>query len=113
MHQAVQYQVEKLDWDDCKAYVRRVNVDYYTDADMNVEVKIIDVYERDLENDFTAIFYYYGYIGFGLYILFILYFAYIGIKTMILKPIKVVSPKFIILTFTIHVSIPTCKLLIR
>lgn len=45
MHQAIQYQVEKLDWDDCKAYVRRVNVDYYTDADMNVEVKIIDTYE--------------------------------------------------------------------
>lgn len=67
--------------------------------------KIIDVYERDLENDFTAIFYYYGYIGFGLYILFILYFAYIGIKTMILKPIKVVSPKFIILTFTILLSL--------
>ncbi len=46
MHQAVQYQVEKLDWDDHKAYVRKVNVDYYTDADMNVEVKVIDVYEN-------------------------------------------------------------------
>ena len=51
MHQAVQYQVEKLDWDDCKAYVRRVNVDYYTDADMNVEVKIIDVYENSSSGD--------------------------------------------------------------
>ncbi len=46
MHQGTQYQVEKLDWDDHKAYVRRVNVDYYTDADMNVEVKVIDIYEQ-------------------------------------------------------------------
>lgn len=45
MHQGVQFQVEKLDWDDNKAYVRRVSVDYYTDADMNVEVKVTDVYE--------------------------------------------------------------------
>ncbi len=43
MHQGVQYQVEKLDWDDRKAYVRKVNVDYYTDADMNVEVKVMDI----------------------------------------------------------------------
>lgn len=46
MHQGVQYQVEKLDWDDHKAYVRKVNVDYYTDADMNVEVRVTDVFEN-------------------------------------------------------------------
>lgn len=72
---------------------------------LGINHKVIDDYGKDLENDFTAIFYYYGYLGFGLYILFILYFAYLGIKTMILKPIKVVSPKFIILTFTILLSL--------
>lgn len=46
MHQGVQFQVEKLDWDDHKAYVRKVNVDYYTDADMNVEVRVTDVFEN-------------------------------------------------------------------
>ncbi len=46
MHQAVQYQVEKLDWDDHKAFVRKVNVDYYTDADMNVEVRVTDVFDK-------------------------------------------------------------------
>lgn len=46
MHQGVQYQVEKLDWDDHKAYVRKVSVDYYTDADMNVEVRVTDVFEN-------------------------------------------------------------------
>ena len=65
----------------------------------------INKYERDLENDFTAIFYYYGYIGFALYCLFILYFAYLGIKVLITKPIKLVSPRFIVLTFTILLSL--------
>lgn len=72
---------------------------------LGINHKFIDDYGKDLENDFTALFYYYGYLGFGLYILFILYFAYMGIKTMILKPVKVVSPKFIILTFTILLSL--------
>lgn len=30
IHEGIQYQVERLDFDDKKAYVRRVNVDYYT-----------------------------------------------------------------------------------
>lgn len=62
---------------------------------------IITSYQRDVENDFTGIFYYYGYIGFSLYVAFILYFAYKGIKTMVLKPIKIVSSRFVIFTFAI------------
>ncbi len=58
MHQAVQYQVEQLDWDDHKAYVRKVNVDYYTDADMNVEVRVTDVYEnRDMPEGSISVSY--------------------------------------------------------
>ena len=35
MHEGQQYQVEKLDFTEKKAYVRSVDVDYYTDADLN------------------------------------------------------------------------------
>ncbi len=47
MHEGVQYQVEKLDFEDKKAYVRRVNVDYYTDANLAVDLKVIDVLRED------------------------------------------------------------------
>lgn len=47
MHEGIQYQVEKLDFDDKKAYVRRVNVDYYTDASLAVDLKVIDVFRED------------------------------------------------------------------
>lgn len=43
MHEGQQYQVEKLDFAQKKAYVRSVDVDYYTDADLNTSVKVIDV----------------------------------------------------------------------
>ena len=47
MHEGQQYQVEKLDFDDKKAYVRKVDVDYYTDAHIAVELKVIDVFRED------------------------------------------------------------------
>ena len=46
IHDARQYQVEKLDFDDKKAYVRQVDVDYYTDANLNVDVAVIDVFRE-------------------------------------------------------------------
>ncbi len=46
LHEGQQYQVEKLDYDACKAFVRRVEVDYYTDADMNVSLSLLDVAEE-------------------------------------------------------------------
>ena len=42
LHGGNQYQVEKLDFDACKAYIRSVDVDYYTDADMNVSIGVLD-----------------------------------------------------------------------
>lgn len=47
MHEGEQYQVEKLDFDDKKAYVRKVDVDYYTDASLAVDLKVIDVFRED------------------------------------------------------------------
>lgn len=47
IHEGQQYQVEKLDFDDKKAYVRKVDVDYYTDANLAVDLKVIDVFRQD------------------------------------------------------------------
>ena len=41
MHQGTQFQVEKLDWEEKKAYVREVEVDYFTDANLAVELKVL------------------------------------------------------------------------
>ena len=46
LHDARMYQVEKLDMDSCKAYIRAVDVDYYTDADLNVSLHILDELEQ-------------------------------------------------------------------
>jgi len=43
MHQGVQYQVEKLDWEEKKAFVREVQTDYYTDANLAVDLKVLEV----------------------------------------------------------------------
>ncbi len=42
LHGATQYHVDRLDWDEQKAYVRRVNVDYYTDAELAVKLTVLD-----------------------------------------------------------------------
>ena len=50
MHEAQQYQVEKLDFDACKAYIRQVDVGYYTDSDLNINLSLLDI-EREEERD--------------------------------------------------------------
>ncbi|MCC7104862.1 MAG: DEAD/DEAH box helicase [Chloroflexi bacterium] len=46
LHLGEQYQVERLDWENQKAYVRRVDVDYYTDASLAVAVRVLDVFDE-------------------------------------------------------------------
>ncbi len=46
MHEGRQYQVEKLDFDDHKAYIRAVDVDYYTDADLSTSLRVLDVFSK-------------------------------------------------------------------
>ncbi|MFT8321180.1 MAG: DEAD/DEAH box helicase [Bacillus sp. (in: firmicutes)] len=46
LHQGIQYQVEKLDWEEKKAFVREVSVDYYTDANLAVSLKVLEVDEE-------------------------------------------------------------------
>jgi DEAD/DEAH box helicase domain-containing protein len=43
LHQGNQYQVEKLDWEEKKAFVREVDVDYFTDANLAVQLKVLEV----------------------------------------------------------------------
>ena len=56
MHEGRQYQVEKLDFDACKAYIRQVDVDYYTDADLNISLSLLDIEDSAEEAGFTRTF---------------------------------------------------------
>lgn len=49
MHEGQQYQVEDLDFDDKKAYIRRVDVGYYTDADLTTSLKVLDEFDSEGE----------------------------------------------------------------
>lgn len=48
LHDGQQYQVEKLDFEHKKAYIRQVDVGYYTDADLNVSLRVL---EKDREDN--------------------------------------------------------------
>ena len=45
MHQGQQHHVERLEFDHRKAYVKRVNVDYYTDAIRYTQVHVLEIAE--------------------------------------------------------------------
>jgi DEAD/DEAH box helicase domain-containing protein len=42
LHQGIQFQVEKLDWEEKKAFVREVDVDYFTDANLAVQLSVLE-----------------------------------------------------------------------
>ncbi len=45
IHESTQYHVDKLDWDERKAYVNRVDVDHYTYADRAVTLKPLEEFD--------------------------------------------------------------------
>jgi DEAD/DEAH box helicase domain-containing protein len=45
LHQGQQYQVERLDFAERRAYVRRVNLEYYTDAIRYTQVRVLEAAE--------------------------------------------------------------------
>jgi DEAD/DEAH box helicase domain-containing protein len=47
LHQGQQYHVERLDFDQRKAYVKPVNVDYYTDAIRYTQVRVLEIAEEE------------------------------------------------------------------
>ena len=56
MHEGQQYQVEQLDFDACKAFIRQVDVGYYTDADLNVSLSLLEVEEEREEHGIRSAF---------------------------------------------------------
>jgi DEAD/DEAH box helicase domain-containing protein len=48
LHEARQYHVERFDYDHRKAYVRRVDSDYYTDAIDYTQVKVLQEFEGEV-----------------------------------------------------------------
>jgi len=47
LHQTAQYTIDKLDLEDRKAYARPVEVDYYTDAQIKVDLKVLDTFRHE------------------------------------------------------------------
>jgi DEAD/DEAH box helicase domain-containing protein len=47
IHQGQQYHVERLDFEQRKAYVKPVNVDYFTDAIRYTEVRVLEIAEQE------------------------------------------------------------------
>jgi DEAD/DEAH box helicase domain-containing protein len=47
IHQGQQYHVEQLDFEQRKAYVKRVNVDYFTDAIRYTQVRVLEIAEEE------------------------------------------------------------------
>ena len=61
----------------------------------------------DLENDWPAIYFYYGYLGFGLYAAFLLYYVWLILKRL-LKDFKgtiTLENFFLLLLFFLHVGL--------
>lgn len=56
LHEGVQFQVEKLDWEHKKAYVRQVDVEYYTDANLAVQLKVLEI-DRTREQPLSSVHY--------------------------------------------------------
>lgn len=57
LHQGIQYQVEKLDYEEKKAFIREVDVDYYTDANLAVSLKVL---EEDKQKSYSVMDVAYG-----------------------------------------------------
>ena len=51
LHQGTQFQVEKLDWEEKKAFVREVDVDYFTDANLAVQLKVLEEDKLRMQDD--------------------------------------------------------------
>jgi DEAD/DEAH box helicase domain-containing protein len=47
LHQGEQYHVERMDFDERKAYVKRVDVDYYTDPIRYTQVRVLEIAEEE------------------------------------------------------------------
>lgn len=56
LHEGIQYQVEKLDYEHLKAYVKQVDVEYYTDANLAVQLKVLEI-DQTTEKEAVSVHY--------------------------------------------------------
>lgn len=49
VHDGRQYHADRLDWEELKAYVRPVDVDYFTDAHLAVELRVLEEWDGEEE----------------------------------------------------------------
>ncbi|MGE5380717.1 MAG: DEAD/DEAH box helicase [Methylocystaceae bacterium] len=54
LHQGETYQVSRLDYEGCRAYVQAVTVDYYTDADLAIDIKVLDEFVTRRQGPLTS-----------------------------------------------------------
>lgn len=104
----------EMAWEDSDLFTKCFGYEYITliesadkiDPATGETEEITTVY--DLENDFPAVFYYSGYVGFAIYIAFIAYFALLIIVGVITRFKKLVTPESgmvgIIFTLSLGVS---------
>src|SRR5207245_314193 len=53
LHESKQFQVERLDWENAKAYVREVKVEYYTQAGESMRIRVLDAFAEQSAPDFA------------------------------------------------------------
>jgi len=85
-------------WDDCDSLTKLVGFE------------VSDIWFNggtDLENDWPAIYYYYGYLGIGLYAAFMLWFVWLIIKRVVkdFKGTLTLENFFLLLTIALHVGL--------
>ena len=51
LHESAQYQIMELDWEGKRAYAKPVDVDYYTDGQDEVTIKVLDEYKSKSETN--------------------------------------------------------------
>ena len=49
MHDGQSFIVERLDWDNGQAWVRREGIDYYTQASASQQVEVLGMHEETLD----------------------------------------------------------------
>jgi DEAD/DEAH box helicase domain-containing protein len=54
LHGGQHYHVDRLDWHEKKAYVRKVDVDYYTDANLAVDLEVLEPFDRASQSGCAA-----------------------------------------------------------
>lgn len=47
IHESKQFHIDRLDYDQQKAYAREVEADYFTDANLSVDLKVLDVFQQE------------------------------------------------------------------